>query len=123
MVREIEAVGRPKLVDDLRLFLRVIESPVANLALAGRATAFSRMSAPERERYLRAWADSALPLRRTAFQAVKRGSLFFAYGSSSGEGNPLWEGTGYERPPLLPLPERPTALTSRATRDGETIEA
>lgn len=123
MVREIEAVGRPKLIADLRLFLRTIESAAANLVLAARPVPFSRMSAPQRERYLLSWADSAIPLRRTAFQAVKRASLFFAYGSSGQGPNPLWEDTGYERGSLLPLPDDPTALPSRLVRDGETIAA
>ncbi len=121
--REIAAVGRPKLLDDLRLFLRAIESPFANVALAGRPRPFTAMSRPERERYLLSWADSAVPLRRKAFQAVKRASLFFAYGSSADGHNPLWEGIGYERPVLLPLPDDPTAFASRPTRDGEVIEA
>jgi len=81
------------------------------------------MSPAERERYLVSWADSAVPLRRKAFQAVKRASLFFAYGSSAGGRNPLWDGIGYERPTLLSLPEDPTAIVPRATREGEIVEA
>jgi choline dehydrogenase-like flavoprotein len=123
LVREVEAVGRPKLVADLRLFLRTIESPVANALLGGRPDVFSRMSPQERERYLLAWADSAIPLRRTAFQAVKRASLYFAYAASEHGANPLWEETGYERGDMLPLPDDPTVTASRAVRDGETVAA
>ncbi|HEX9436077.1 MAG TPA: GMC family oxidoreductase [Candidatus Limnocylindria bacterium] len=123
IVREVEAVGRPKLISDLRLFLRLIESRLANVVLGARPLPFSRMSAPERERYLVSWADSALPLRRTAFQAVKRASLFFAYGSSDHGPNPLWEEIGYERGDLLPLPEHPTALALRPVRDTEVVAA
>jgi len=123
IVRELEAVGRPKLVADLRLFLGVIDSAALNLALAGRPLPFSRMERDRRERYLLSWADSAAPLRRKAFQAVKRASLFFAYASAEAGADRLWPLIGYERPPLLPLPDDPTALLSRSTRDGETIEA
>ena len=113
IVTELEAVGRPKLVNDLVLFLRVIDQPVANLALVGRPRSFMRMSPAERERYLLRWADSALPLQRTAFQAVKRLSLFVAYAASDGGANPLWQGTGYARPALDP--PAPPAISARAT--------
>lgn len=123
IVREIEAVGRPALMADLRLFLGTIENPVVNLALAGVPLPFSRLDHARRERYLIAWGDSAVPLRRKAFQAVRRASLFFAYGAVDAGAGRLWERIGYERPELLPLPADPTVVTSRATREGETIEA
>lgn len=123
IAREIAAIGRPKLVSDLRLFLGAIEHPLASLALAGRPVPFSRMDRVRRERYLISWADSVLPLRRTAFQAVKRASCFFAYGADEAGADKLWERVGYERGELLSLPVDPTALPSRATTDGETIEA
>lgn len=123
IVREIEAVGRPKLIADLRLFLRAIESAAANVVLAARPVPFSRMLPTDRERYLLSWADSPVALRRTAFQAVKRASLYFAYGSSDQGANPLWDETGYERGDPLPLPDDPTVMTSRPVHDGETIAA
>jgi choline dehydrogenase-like flavoprotein len=122
IVSELEAVGRPKLVSDLVLFLRVIEQPLVNLAIAGRATRFSGLDASSRERYLLRWADSAVPLRRTAFQAVKRLALFVAYSRSSGGHNPLWAETGFERPSLAPLPT-PTRLVVRAHPTDAVIEA
>jgi len=121
IVAELEAVGRPKLVSDLVLFLRLVEQPLVNLALSGRPRAFSRMTQAQRERYLLRWAESAVPLQRTAFQAVKRLSLFVAYASSDGERNPLWDGTGYARPALEP-PARP-ALAARPTSAGDTLDA
>jgi len=75
----------------------------------------------ERERYLRSWGDSALPLRRAAFQAAKRLSLFIAYARSDGGANPLWEGTGYA-PPALDAPAEP-AVAARLVRDGEVVAA
>src|SRR5207245_10475189 len=61
IVAELEAVGRPKLVSDLVLFLRLVEQPLVNLALSGRPRAFSRMTQAQRERYLLRWAESAVP--------------------------------------------------------------
>ncbi len=112
-------MGRPKLLADLHLFLSLIESPLVNLALVGRAAPFSRLASSERERYLLRWADSPLPLRRTAFQAVKRLVLFLAYARDSG--NPLWEGTGYVPPALPPVPPAAIALRPRVVSEGETI--
>jgi choline dehydrogenase-like flavoprotein len=122
IVAELDAVGRPKLVSDLVLFLRIIEQRLANLALTGRLSRFSELSAQDRERYLLRWADAALPLRRTAFQAVKRLALFVAYSRAAGGSNPLWERTGYRRPPLAP-PAAPTHISSRTVRAGETVDA
>ena len=123
IVAELEAVGRPKLVNDLVLFLRLIEQPLVNLAIAGRATRFSALDAAGRESYLLRWADSAVPLRRTAFQAVKRLTLFVAYSRSSRGGNLLWSQTGFERPPLGPLPAHPARLVVRAYREPDVVRA
>jgi long-chain-alcohol oxidase len=123
IVAELEAVGRPKLVNDLVLFLRLIEQPLVNLAAAGWARRFSELDQPNRERYLLRWADSALPLRRTAFQAVKRLTLFVAYARSSGGTNPLWTETGFERPELAPLPANPARLVVRAHQAGDALKA
>jgi len=121
IVAELEAVGRPKLLSDLALFLRVIELPLANLALAGVSQPFSVMTRSTRERYLLRWADSPLPLRRTAFQAAKRLALFVAYAHSNGGPNPLWEGIGYSRPELAE-PAR-SLLRARVCAPGETVRA
>lgn len=121
IVSELEAVGRPKLLNDLGLFLRLIESRAANLAIAGRPQPFSGMTPARRERYLVRWSDSRIPLQRTAFQAAKRLALFVAYASSNGEANPLWEGTGYARPRLDP-PASP-ALVARRVEDGARLAA
>jgi len=123
IVAELEAVGRPKLVNDLVLFLRLIEQPLVNLAIAGRATRFSALDPAGRESYLLRWADSAVPLRRTAFQAVKRLTLFVAYSRSSRGGNLLWSQTGFERPPLGPLPAHPARLVVRAYREPDVVRA
>ncbi|HYU82853.1 MAG TPA: NAD(P)-binding protein, partial [Candidatus Polarisedimenticolia bacterium] len=123
IVAELEAVGRPKLVSDLVLFLRLIEQPLVNLAVAGRATRFTHLDQADRERYLIRWADSALPLRRAAFQAVKRLTLFVAYARSSDGTNPLWRETGYERQAPGPLPARPARLVVRAHQPGDVVKA
>jgi choline dehydrogenase-like flavoprotein len=123
IVAELEAVGRPKLVNDLVLFLKVIEQPLVNLATTGRATRFGELEPNDRETYLLRWADSALPLRRMAFQAVKRLALFIAYSRSSDGDNPLWAGTGFERAALAPLPVPPARLVMRAHSKPDVVKA
>ena len=120
LVAELAAIGRPKLVADLRLFLHLIESRLANLALVGRPVRFTRLEASDRERYLLRWADSKIPVLRSGFQAAKRLSLYLAYSASDADS--LRAATGYTRPDPLPLPERPITIASRAVSDGEVLE-
>ena len=79
IISELAALGRPKLLADLRRFLRLIDTRVVNLALVRRPVVFSDLVQRDREAYLRRWADSRIPLLRSGFQAVKRLSLFIAY--------------------------------------------
>jgi len=115
---EVEALGRAALVAELDQFLDTIESPALNLALTGRAVRFSRLPQAERESYLQRWATSPLPLKRRAFQVMKRLVLLYTYGA---EGSPYASRMGYARPPL-PMPAS-TALRLRTPRAGERIEA
>ena len=118
IVHDLVAVGRPKLVADLALFLRLIEQPIVNLALLATPRRFSRMTRADRERYLLRWGDSPVGLRRTAFQAAKRLALFFAYAASDGTANPLWERVGYGRP-ALDAPAAPAVHPRRVADDDE----
>src|SRR5439155_23986215 len=77
---EVEALERPALVAELDQFLDTIESPVANLLLIGRAVRFSALCQAERADCLKRWAGSPIPLKRKAFQVLKRLSLLYTYG-------------------------------------------
>ncbi len=122
IVAELAAIGRLKLLADLRLFLRLIDSRVVNLALVGRPVRFSDLRQAEREAYLRRWADSRVPLLRTGFQAVKRLSLFIAYSRPEAGAAALLPETGYARSDPLPLPDRPLAIAPLAVRDGDALD-
>jgi len=56
--------------DALHRLLSLLESRTVNALVAGRPRAFTAMSPPEREQYLRGWATSRLSPRRKAFQAL-----------------------------------------------------
>ena len=115
---EVEALGRPALVAELDQLLDTIESPALNLALTGRAVRFSALPQTEREAYLRRWAASPLPLKRRAFQVMKRLVLLYTYGA---EGSPYAAAMGYARP--APPPAAAASLTFRVPRAGERVEA
>jgi choline dehydrogenase-like flavoprotein len=116
--REVEALGRPALVAELDQLLDTIESPALNFALTRRAARFTSLSRPEREAYLKGWATSPLPLKRRAFQVMKRLVLLYAYGA---EGSPHAAAMGY-RPPQPPPASR-SSVRVRTPRPGETIDA
>jgi choline dehydrogenase-like flavoprotein len=113
----IENVLQPGNARDFRRILSAFDSPLYNLLLTGKPVRFSKLSPSSRERYLAAWRDSPIGLKRTAFQAFKRLSLFLAYASIDSSGtNPNWEALGYPGPshdPPVPVPEelRLTPLT------------
>ena len=122
IVAELGAIGRPKLLGDLSLFSRLIESRLVNAVLIARLVRFSDLGQRDREAYLRRWAGSRIPLLRSGFQAVKRLSLFVAYSRSEAGAATLLPETGYVRPDPLPLPDRPLAIPSLAVRDGDRLD-
>src|SRR5262249_12623337 len=72
----------------------------------------------DREAYLKRWATSPIPLKRRAFQVLKRLTLLYAYGA---DGSPYAAAMGYSRPPLPPA--APSVVRVRAPRAGEVIDA
>jgi choline dehydrogenase-like flavoprotein len=123
----IERSLDPGQVRQLRLVLRLLESPLANLVLARRPSRFRDLAPPRRERYLLSWANSPIPQRRSAFHALRRLLTFIAY-ADPGETapNPHWRTSGYavERPPVTPdrTPLRPFPLPA-VVGGGIAIEA
>ena len=126
----VDAAVDPSQVRLLRLVLRTFESPLANLALARRQTAFRDMSPAARERYLLGWAMSRLPQRRGAYQAFKRLLTFLAYADPGDRGNPLLEAIGYtDRPEpvtaeptaIRPLAVEPDARSRAVTLDADVV--
>ena len=116
---EVTALGRPALVAELDQLLDTIESPPLNLALTGRPVRFSSLAQAEREAYLKRWATSPLPLKRRAFQVMKRLVLLYTYGA---DGSPYAAPMGYAGR-TLPAPAPRASLRVRTPRAGETIDA
>ena len=120
LVRIVDEYLSPVERAEFRRLLRAVVSRGTNLLLSGRPERFDRLSLPERERYLRAWSVSRLPVKRRGFHALKRLVLFLHYAGVDADGsNPVWAEIGY-RPtgppdpselslPPLPPPEPPSA--------------
>src|SRR5512140_2334594 len=114
---ELDALGRPSLVSELDLLLGLMENPIANLALVGRPVRFSALDAEARDRYVKTLGASALPLKRLAFQDLKRLALLYTYAI---DGSPYWNVVGYRPSPLDP--PSVTSLNARAPKPGEVID-
>jgi choline dehydrogenase-like flavoprotein len=129
----LTSAADPAQVKQLRQALRLMESGVVNLALAGRPTPFSAMPLEARERYLLSWGASRLALRRSAFQALRKLLSFLAYAEAGADGpNPLLAEIGYEpdRPPVttdlaaispLRFPVDPDRTSEGVTLDADVV--
>ena len=121
----VRAVDPSQLLQ-LRLVLRLLEQPIANLATGAGFAAFRDMNEPARERLLLRWAGSPLLLRRSGVNAFRKLLTFIAYADPGLPGalNHLPAALGYVRDdPALP-PElatiRPLAVdrSSPAAHDA-----
>ena len=115
---EVRALGRPSFESELALLLRLFDSRVANLTLTGRPVRFSELDRAGRESYLRRLATSPIPLKRTAFQDLKRLTMLLLYGIES---SPYRRSTGFT-PPALDPPVA-NSLRVRTPVPGEVVEA
>ena len=118
LLEEVAALGRPSLQRELDLLLRVAGTPLGGLILAGRPRGFASLDQATREAAMRRLGGSSIPLKRTAFQDLKRLTLLLTYGM---EDSPWRARTGYVPPvPDAPSPSRVNVRTPRA---GEIVEA
>ena len=120
----------PAQLAQLKLALRLLESPAANLVLTGRPRSFRDRSPTDREAVLLGWATSRLPLRRSAFQAYRKLLTFLAYADPGPPGvpNPLHAAIGYrpDRPPVTAALAPIVPLELHAPQAGDdpiTLEA
>jgi choline dehydrogenase-like flavoprotein len=118
----------PRTADRIELgrLLGLLESRVANLFLSGSPRSFSARTPPERERYLTRWATSPIPLKRKAFQALKRLATVLGYTMTDGTApNPAWAALGYPGPlappPAIPKPLRPHSVDADGTLDCDVV--
>ncbi len=109
--------------EELARLLGLLESRAFNAVLTGVPRPFTAMPLADRERYLRAWATSRLPLRRKAFQALKRLAtvLYYTARDASGRDNPSWSRLGYPGP-LGPPPSTPKTIHPLSITRDDTLQ-
>jgi choline dehydrogenase-like flavoprotein len=97
----------------------LLDQPLFNLALVGRARSFRQLKPAERERLLQALAVSRWRLLRAGFQGIKRLAAFLFYSVSDERGqNPAWPALGYApsaNPPAVPAALAVTVLDQPTT--------
>jgi choline dehydrogenase-like flavoprotein len=102
----LERAVDPSQLVQLRLVLRALEQPLANLATGAGFAAFRDMDTPARERLLLRWINSPLLLRRSGVNAFRKLLTFIAYADPGtlDAPNRLQSDIGYVRddPPLPP---------------------
>jgi choline dehydrogenase-like flavoprotein len=96
----------------VRLFLRLLETPLVNLALGRIPRRFSAMSPADRETYLQRLITSPVSAIALGLGGLKRlGTLMF-YSLPSPEGpNPVWPVIGYQAPTAPAQTDRLLTLT------------
>ncbi|HLZ30544.1 MAG TPA: GMC family oxidoreductase [Chloroflexota bacterium] len=96
----------------VRLFLKLLETPIVNLALGRIPRRFSAMTPQEREVYLQRLITSPVSAIALGLGGLKRlGTLMF-YSLPSPDGpNPVWPVIGYQAPTAPPQTDRVLTLT------------
>ncbi len=96
----------------VRLLLKLLDTPLVNLALGRIPRRFSAMSPRERETYLQRLIKSPVSAIALGLGGLKRlGTLMF-YSLPSPEGpNPIWPVIGYQAPSASPQTDRVLTLT------------
>jgi choline dehydrogenase-like flavoprotein len=96
----------------VRLFLRLLDTPLVNLVLGRIPRRFSAMNANERETYLQRLIKNPVSAIALGLGGLKRlGTLMF-YSLPSQDGpNPVWPVIGYQAPTAPPQTDRVLTLT------------
>ena len=107
--------------NELRLFIRLLDSPFFMLPAAGVVRGFTAMRACERDGALLRLANHPLPPLRTGFQALKRLASFLFYSVPGPDGtSPAANAMGYSLPKRAP---GKNALTLSRPAPNATLEA
>jgi choline dehydrogenase-like flavoprotein len=96
--RVAEALDRidPEKRDAFRFFLRLLENPLFVAAVSSRASRFSRLSQPKREKVLQRLAQSAVPQLRFAYQGARSLVMLHTYAANGApESDALLTAIGY----------------------------
>jgi choline dehydrogenase-like flavoprotein len=123
VVASVGELHGPDGVSRLGAVLRMLDSRLVNLAVAGRPGKLSRMAAGERERLLLAWGNGRSKLARQAFQAIKRLAMFLHYTANPPRGyDPdIGEGPPTAEPSQAVSPIRPLCVDGLARLSADVL--
>ena len=101
--------------EDRQRFLQLLDvwdSRLHGLLAIGRYASFSSLPPELRTHVLLSWADSALRLRRSAFQGLRKaiGFLYVMLPGANGAPNPVWDHLKYPGPLGVQKPKTQTTL-------------
>jgi choline dehydrogenase-like flavoprotein len=104
--------GDPLIARQVAQLLSVFGSPVSAFLFGGRPSGFASWTADVQDEWLREWERSAIPVRRTAFQALRRLILSTFYASPAAQADIGSLGPMYARDAVFPwegaLPGEPS---------------
>jgi choline dehydrogenase-like flavoprotein len=121
-IEEAMRVFSPRQRRELRLFLRLLESPLFMVVATRTRAAFTAMPPMDRPDALFGLATSWLPQARSGFQALKRLATFLFYAlTKENQPNPSWSALSYDPPPpspgRAPLTVTPIVADTRIAAD------
>ncbi|NWJ45483.1 MAG: GMC family oxidoreductase N-terminal domain-containing protein [Chloroflexi bacterium] len=111
VIETLEQLPNPEDLTQIRLFLKLIDNQVANIAIAGTVRSFSNMNPLQREQYLFKLATHKVSALRSGFKVFKAltATGFFGTPQFGERPNPTWEIIGYPGA-LFPPPEKPKTI-------------
>src|SRR3954465_11650520 len=107
--------------DAFRFFLPLLENPLFMATVSSRATRFSRLSLPARERVLNRFAQSSVPQLRSAFQGARSLVMLHTYAANgTPESDALLASIGYapDLNPKATAPRIPVSTVNGESRPG-----
>jgi choline dehydrogenase-like flavoprotein len=107
---------RPGARRELRQLLSAWDAPALTYAIGHGWKRFTALPVEKREAALLSWGDSAVPQRRAAFHALRKGALlmYYALPAPGGRPNPVWDAVGFPGPPGPAAGAPPRALSPLA---------
>jgi choline dehydrogenase-like flavoprotein len=104
--------------------LSLWDTPALTALGGGGLRRFSALPPERREQVLLSWADSRVPQRRAAFQALRKGALltYYMLPGPNGGRSPVWDAIGYPGPLGPPQDAPPRGLEPLAVERDTTLD-
>lgn len=123
---KLEAISDDENLQQILLFLNLLDNALVNLLLTGHWGRFAHMDLEKRTAVLQTWGNSRFSKRRQAFQSLKRLTMFLFYAlMPDGKPNPTWPVFEYPGPPTqsvnIPRHIKPLRIEYPTTIETEVL--